>query len=139
MCPGGLPTFVPLAPKFFEIHIILDEGDEPQLKNIKKRLILQMQRDLGYAIFMGQMMKNISNDIHHVKSIVYSVVIGKDVMLGPESNTLEKHTRKIKVVQDMPHLGKKQREFYVNKKCNHVKNEIIYFQHNYMTIVKHVI
>ncbi len=87
----------------------------------------------------AKMMKNVSSEIHKVKSIVYSTVIGQDVMLGPKSNTLEKHTRKIKVVQDMFHLGRKQREFYVNKKCNHVKNEVIYSQHSRMTIAKQVI
>jgi hypothetical protein len=55
----------------------------------------------------AKMMKNISSKIHQVKSIIYLAVIGKDVMLGPKSNTLEKHTRKIKVVQNMPHLGTK--------------------------------
>ncbi len=84
-------------------------------------------------------MKNVSSEIHQVKSIVYSTMIGKDVMLGPKSNTLAKHTRNIKVVQNMPHLGTKQREFYVNKKCSHAKNEIIYFQCSHMTIARQVI
>jgi len=87
----------------------------------------------------AKMMKNISNEIHQGKSIVYLIVIGKDVSLGLKSNTLENHTRKIKAVQDMPHLGKKKKEFYVNKKCSHAKNAIIDFQRSRMTIVKQVI
>jgi hypothetical protein len=41
---------------------------------------------------------------------------GKDVILGPKFDTLEKHARKTNAIQNMPHLGKKQGEFYVNKK-----------------------
>jgi hypothetical protein len=33
---------------------------------------------------------------------------------------------KTKVVRDLPHLGKKQGEWYVNKKCNHANNEVVY-------------
>ncbi len=84
-------------------------------------------------------MKNVSSEVHQVKSIVYSTVIRKYVMLGPKSNTLEKHTRNIQAVQDIPHLDTKQREFYVNKKCSHAKNEIIYFQCSRMTIARQVI
>jgi hypothetical protein len=39
----------------------------------------------------------------------------------------------------MPHLGKKQRDLYVNKKCGHEKNEVTYSQQNRITIAKHVI
>jgi hypothetical protein len=53
-------------------------------------------------------------------------VKGKDVILGPKANTLEKTYREKKGVQDMSHLGKKQGEWYVNEKCNHVKNEVAY-------------
>ncbi len=55
-------------------------------------------------------------------------VKGKDISLGPKSDTLEKHARKTKAILDMPHLGKKEGEFYVNKKCTHAKNKIIYSQ-----------
>jgi hypothetical protein len=37
---------------------------------------------------------------------------GKEVILGPKLDTLEKHARKTKAVSDMPHLGKKEKEFY---------------------------
>jgi hypothetical protein len=46
-------------------------------------------------------------EIHHVKCLVYSFVKGKDVILGPKANTLEKHVGKTKVVWDILHLGKK--------------------------------
>jgi hypothetical protein len=52
---------------------------------------------------------------------------GKDLILGPKFDILEKHARKIKAIQNMPHLGKKQGELYVNKKCSHVKNEVTYY------------
>jgi hypothetical protein len=38
----------------------------------------------------------------------------------------------------MPHLGKKQGEWYVNKKCNHAKNEITYSKKSHLTIVEQV-
>jgi hypothetical protein len=34
----------------------------------------------------------------------------------------------------MPHLGKKEREFYVNKKCSHAKNEVTYSQRTRISI-----
>jgi hypothetical protein len=48
-------------------------------------------------------------------------VKGKDVFLGPNSDTFEKHVRKTKVIWDMCHLGKKKGKWYYNKKCNHAK------------------
>ncbi len=63
----------------------------------------------------------------------------KDMILGLKFNTFEKHARKMKMVSDVPHLGKKQGKFYVNKKCNHVKIKVIYFQHSHMKIVEQVI
>jgi hypothetical protein len=74
------------------------------------------------------MLKSDYGEIHHVKCIVCSTMKGKDVILGPKFDTLEKHVRKTKAIRNMPHLGKKQREFYVNKKCNNAKNEVTYFQ-----------
>jgi hypothetical protein len=54
-------------------------------------------------------------------------VKGKDVILGPKVDIFKKHEGKIRAIWDMPHLGKKQGEWYVNKKCNHAKKEVIYF------------
>jgi hypothetical protein len=50
---------------------------------------------------------------------------GKEVILEPKSDMFEKHVGKTKVIWDMPHLGKNEKE-YVNKKCTHAKNEVIY-------------
>jgi hypothetical protein len=55
-------------------------------------------------------------------------VKGNEVILGPKSDRLEKHAKKTKTVLDMPHLGRKEGEFYVNKECTHAKNEVIYSQ-----------
>ncbi len=54
-------------------------------------------------------------------------VFNCDVILGPKFDTFNKHEGKTKVVSDMPHLGTKEKEFYVNKKCSHAKNEVPYF------------
>jgi len=41
----------------------------------------------------------------------------------------------MKVVCDMPHIGKNEGEFYINK-CNHAKNEGIYLQISCIMILK---
>jgi hypothetical protein len=41
---------------------------------------------------------------------------GKDVILGPKFDMLEKHARKTKAIRNMPHLCKKQREFLCQQK-----------------------
>jgi len=64
---------------------------------------------------------------------------GKEVILGPKSHTFEKHARKTKAVQDMPHLGKNIKEFYVDNKSTHAKNELLYFQQSRISIVEQVI
>jgi hypothetical protein len=64
---------------------------------------------------------------------------GKGGYLGPESDMLEKHARKTKVVQNMPHSGKKEKEFDVNKKNTHAKNKVIYSQQSHISIVEQVI
>ncbi len=74
-----------------------------------------------------------------MKCLVCSFVKGKDVILVPKANILEKHVGKTKVVWDMPHLGNKRGEWYVNKKSNHAKNEVItYSKKSYLTIVEQV-
>jgi hypothetical protein len=55
-------------------------------------------------------------------------VKGKDVILGPKFDMLEKHAGKTKAIRNMPHLGKEEKKFYVNKKCSHAKNDITYSQ-----------
>ncbi len=72
------------------------------------------------------MLKSDFGDFNYVKCIVCLVVKGKEVILESKSYTVEKHVRKTKAVWDMPHLGKKGGEFYVNKKWTHAKNKVIY-------------
>jgi hypothetical protein len=60
-----------------------------------------------------------------MKYIVCSFVKSKDIILGSNFNILEKHARKTKAICDMPHLGKKANELYINNKCSHAKNEVI--------------
>jgi hypothetical protein len=76
---------------------------------------------LGYSIHLGINVKKCSGEVNKVKCMVYSFVKGKDVLLGPKVNILEKHAGKTQAIQDMLHLGKKKREWYYNKKCNHAK------------------
>jgi hypothetical protein len=54
-------------------------------------------------------------------------VKSKDIILGLKLNILENHARKKKAICDMPHLGKKANELYINNKCSHAKNDVISF------------
>jgi hypothetical protein len=65
-------------------------------------------------------------------------VKGKDVILEPKANTFEKHVKKTRAIGNMLHLGKKQGKWYVNKKCNHGKNEVVYSKNNHFIIVEQV-
>ncbi len=53
-----------------------------------------------------EMFKSDFGDIDHVKCNLCSNMKGKEIILGPKSNTLEKHEGKTKAIWDMP-LGKK--------------------------------
>jgi hypothetical protein len=46
---------------------------------------------------------------------------------------------KMQAICDMPHLDKKEGEFYMNRKCGHTKNEITYYQQSHLKILKQVI
>jgi hypothetical protein len=39
----------------------------------------------------------------------------------------------------MPHLGKKEREFYINKKCSHANNVVTYSQQSHISIIEQMI
>jgi hypothetical protein len=45
----------------------------------------------------------------------------------------------MKKILNIAHLDKKEREFYVDKKCNYAKNEVTYSQQNHISIAKQVI
>jgi hypothetical protein len=83
-------------------------------------------------------LKSEIREVHRGKCLVCSFVKNKDVNLRPKGDTFEKHVGTTKAIQNMPHLGKKQGEWYVNKKCNHTKNEITYYNKNHLTIVEQV-
>jgi hypothetical protein len=52
---------------------------------------------------------------------------GKECHSGWKFDKFEKYVKKMKAIQNIAHSDKKEREFYVNKKCNHAKNEVTYF------------
>jgi hypothetical protein len=68
------------------------------------------------------MLKNEYGQTHKVKCIVCLFVKSKDIISGLKFNI---HARKTKAIHDMPHLGKKANELYINNKCSHAKQEII--------------
>jgi hypothetical protein len=99
-----------------------NEGNKPLSKKPKKAMIFsQVQKYLSYAIFVGKNVQSDHKKINCVKYIVCWIVKGTNVILGSKLFVFKKDARKTKVVWDMPHLGKKKREFYVNKKCNQPK------------------
>lgn len=62
------------------------------------------------------MFKNDLREINLVKCIVCLAMKGKDIILGLKFNILDNYVRKVEVVWDMPSMGKKKGEFYMNKK-----------------------
>lgn len=65
------------------------------------------------------------------KRMVFFFEGKKCIILGLKVGTFEKHVGKTKVVCDILCLGKKEGEWYINKKCNHLKNKVDYFQKPY--------
>ena len=59
--------------------------------------------------------------VDRVKCIVCSHVKGREVTMGAKSDTLEKHAGKRQAKSDLPHINVKKDEFYVNKKCGHLR------------------
>ncbi len=59
--------------------------------------------------------------VDRVKCIVCSHVKGREVTMGAKSDTLEKHAGKRQAKSDLPHINVKKDEFYVNKKCAHLR------------------
>jgi hypothetical protein len=57
------------------------------------------------------MLKNDLGDINCVKCIVCLDVKGKDVILGPKFDMLEKHVGKTNTIKNMPHLERRERSF----------------------------
>jgi len=64
------------------------------------------------------MLKIDFGEVNHVKCIVCLAMKGKDIILGLKFNILDKYVWKVEVVWDMPRMGKKKGEFYMNKKWN---------------------
>ncbi len=131
VCLGGMLTYVAFSVvDLSKIHVITKEEKSklPPPKKPKKNFdISQKCQDVWASQFPWvEILKNETREVHQMKCLVRSFVKNKDVILGPKADTLEKHVGKTKVVQNMPHLGKKQGEWYGNKKCNQAKNEIAY-------------
>jgi hypothetical protein len=47
----------------------------------------------------------------------------RDLFLAPNLDKLEKHVGKTTVLKNLPHLGIKHGEWYINKHYLHLKNE----------------
>jgi len=75
---------------------------------------------MGFSFSLGWNATRPKWEVHQVKCIVWSLVWGKDMFMGPKSNTLDKHARKKKATNNMPHIGVKKNKWYINKKCCHV-------------------
>jgi hypothetical protein len=101
-CLGGLPTFVAPMPNLLEIYVVLDEESDVRLpKKPKKNYDIShkcKETWLSYSIPLSRNVKKCYGKVNKVKCTVYSFVKGKDVFLGPNSDTFEKHVRKTKVI-----------------------------------------
>jgi hypothetical protein len=64
--------------------------------------------------------------VHRVKCIIYSLVTGKPVTMGPKSDTLKKHAGKHTATVDMPRIVVKKDETYIFKDCRHLKASATY-------------
>jgi len=84
------------------------------------------------------MLRENNGEVHNVKCVICFVVAGNDLILGPESNTLKKHAGKRKATKDLPHLGVKNDDWFVNKRCQHLKNATIYMSRSHCTIIEQV-
>ena len=72
-----------------------------------------------------------------VKCLVYTVIEGRDKILGPKWDTLMKHGGKRKATHDMPN-GPKKDKWYQDKNCRHVKNERIFAAKSRTTFLEQV-
>jgi hypothetical protein len=82
------------------------------------------------------MFRGKDGEVHNVKCVVCSTVAGKDLILCPISNTLEKHIGKRKATRDLLHLGVKKDDWLVNKRCQHLKNATMYMSRSHHTIIE---
>jgi hypothetical protein len=64
--------------------------------------------------------------VSFIRWIVYSKVEGKEKLLIPKFDSLLEHLRRREAIFVM--LGVKVEEIYGNKKCVHVKNQVLFIQ-----------
>jgi hypothetical protein len=94
-----------------KIHVIIEEEEleVPSPKKPKKNYDISHKcQDVWATQFPWlEMSRSEIGEVHCVKCKVCSFVKGKDVILQSKVDTLEKHVRKTRVVQNMLHLCKK--------------------------------
>ncbi len=66
------------------------------------------------------MLQGNDREVQHVKHIACSVVWKKDMIPSVKLDILEKNVGKQNVIKNLPHIGVKKDEMYVNKQCWHV-------------------
>jgi hypothetical protein len=94
-----------------KIHVIIQEEElevSPPKKPKKNYDISHKSQDVwATQLPWPEMLRSEIGKVHCVKCKVCSFVKGKDVILRPKVDTLEKHVRKTRVVRNMSHLCKK--------------------------------
>ncbi len=87
---------------FLVIHVISKEEESklPPLEKPKNNYDISQKCRNVWAIQFPwvEMLRSETRDVHHVKCLVCSFMKGKDVNIGPKSNTIEKHVGKANVV-----------------------------------------
>jgi hypothetical protein len=90
--PCGLPTYVANVSNVSTIYVILEEeGCKLAWPKKPKRIMMSHKCQYVWVIqfLREEMLKSKIGEIHCVKCMVYSFVKSKDVILGPEVDTLE--------------------------------------------------
>lgn len=70
------------------------------------------------------------------KCTKWSLVWRKDMFMGPKSSTLDKHAINKKATKNMPHIGVNKNKWYINKKCHHVQNQVIFTSTCHSTLIE---
>ena len=135
ICPGGLlePAISSLGSDVVEIIDVTSDAPVATPCKAKKKtneVSRKCQDAWAIAHPWAEMLRGGDGIVDRVKCIVCSHVKGREVTMGAKSDTLEKHAGKRQAKSDLPHINVKKDEFYVNKKCGHLRAAASYSSHS---------
>jgi hypothetical protein len=97
-----------------------------QMTNLRQRKrkvmrVIESSKTLGLQKCHGP-----DGEYHSVKCILCTEVTGREKLLAPKWDTIQKHAGRRKTKKDLPHLGIKKGEFHVSEDCKHATNARLY-------------